>query len=125
MSQVQRFAACFPTGDTTAGQSALRLERASTGLISGYRIVCFGDHEWEYEGVLQRMARDLARTNELIYVTSLGVRLPRADFRDARKMAHRLRLWTSSFSQRVDSARIISPLGLPLYNSGVGVKVSG
>ncbi len=71
------------------------------------------------------MARDLARTNEVVYVTSLGVRLPRANLRDLRKVGHRLRLWADSCDERHRDARIISPLTLPLYNSVSGVRASG
>lgn len=94
-------------------------------MISGYRIICFGDEEWEYEGALQRIARDLARTNELIYVTSLGVRTPRPSFQDLKKIAHRVRLWTSFSARKIESARVISPLTFPFYSTMAGVRLSG
>lgn len=94
------------------------------GVISGYRIVCFGDEQWEYEGALQRMARQLASCNELVYVNSIGVRLPRPNGRDLRKAAVRFQRWAGN-SNHHEFPKVLSPLTFPLYNSEAGVKASG
>jgi glycosyltransferase involved in cell wall biosynthesis len=93
-------------------------------MIEGRRIICFGDEEWEFTGTLQRMARTLATKNEFIYVTSLGVRLPRLTRSDLAKMARRARAWTHSRERVVGAARIITPVALPLYHSVRLTRVS-
>jgi glycosyltransferase involved in cell wall biosynthesis len=66
----------------------------------------------------QHMARELARSNDVTYVESLGLRRPRLDLADARRIVRRLR------PRRPDRAgarpvppavRLVRPLVLPLH----------
>jgi glycosyltransferase involved in cell wall biosynthesis len=93
-------------------------------MIEGRRIICFGDEEWEFSGTIQRIARALAAHNEFIYVTSLGVRLPRPTIGDMKKMARRARAWIGARQRTGGAARVITPIALPLYHSVPLTRVS-
>lgn len=86
-------------------------------MIEGRRIICFGDEEWEFSGAIQRMAGALAAHNELIYVTSLGVRLPKPTLADMKKMVRRALTWIRARERVGGAARVITPVAFPLYHS--------
>lgn len=86
-------------------------------MIEGCRIIYFGEDEWEFPGPGQQMARILAKKNEVVYVNSLGVRLPRPTWTDVTKMGSRLRTWMTSLARSDSATRVITPIALPFYNS--------
>lgn len=94
-------------------------------MLEGYRIICFGDEEWSFTGTVQRIARTLATKNEMVYVTSLGIRRPRLSGKDFLKMARRTKMWISGDKTPSSAVRIITPLALPLYESLRLTRFSG
>lgn len=86
-------------------------------MITGRRIICFGDEEWDFTGSIQRIARTLAKSNEIIYITSLGLRLPRPTLSDLNKIARRGRAFATNRHRVVGNARVVTPIALPLYHS--------
>ena len=83
-------------------------------------IVCFASADYEESNWVnaQHLMSRLAERHRVLYVNSLGLRTPRADRRDLRKIARRLR---AAGPRRPDPSRalfVLSPLTLPPARAG-------
>jgi glycosyltransferase involved in cell wall biosynthesis len=92
-------------------------------------ILCFGSADFEEPNWVnaQHLMWRLAARHRVLYVNSLGLRAPRADTRDLRKVARRLRALASG-PARPDPRRelhVLSPLHLPPARSGLRAGIGG
>jgi glycosyltransferase involved in cell wall biosynthesis len=93
--------------------------------LAGVPIVCVGLAEWDAEIRTNQhhlMSR-LARTNDVLFVESLGLRRPTTSARDVRRMARRLRRGLRPLRRSTDVS-ILSPLVIPLHGSGAARRVN-
>ncbi len=86
-------------------------------------ILCFGSADFEEPNWVnaQHLMWRLAERHRVLYVNSLGLRAPRADARDLRKVGRRLRALSRAATQP-DPQRalhVLSPLALPPARAGL------
>jgi len=92
-------------------------------------ILCFGSADFEEPNWVnaQHLMWRLAERHRVLYVNSLGLRAPRADARDLRKIARRLRALARG-AARPDPDRplhVLSPINLPPARSALPAAVGG
>lgn len=83
--------------------------------LAGHDIVCFSN-DWSGDPLSKmHLMRLLARSNRILWVNSIGNRVPRASTRDARRIANRFIDFARGLQEPVKNLYVQSPIALPLY----------
>jgi glycosyltransferase involved in cell wall biosynthesis len=102
----------MPTlSDAGVGRKAVPLE----GALIGRDIVCFS-HDWGWH-ILSRnhLMRLLARNNRVLWVNSIGYRMPTASKADATRLLKKIAMLTHPISHPEPNIFTLSPLVIPAY----------
>ena len=97
--------------------------------LSDAGIVCFSGTDWWYHNrglFCPQVMRRLAKDHKVLYVNSLGIRLPslKRDGHAIKKILRKLRS-ISRFLKKVDNTMyVFSPVSIPLLGSRVGRKLN-
>lgn len=86
--------------------------------LEGANIVCIASANWDAElwTNSQHLMSRLARKNRVLFVESLGLRRPKARWRDLYRIGDRVRNWSRGIRRVSDNLHVYSPLVIPLYN---------
>ncbi len=86
--------------------------------LKGASIICIASANWDAElwTNSQHLMSRLARENRVLFVESLGLRRPRARWRDLQRTAGRIRNWSRGVRRPAGNLLVYSPLILPFHN---------
>jgi hypothetical protein len=85
--------------------------------LAGRDIVCFSN-DWDGDPLSKtHLMRILARDNRVLWVNSLGNRIPRATVGDGLRIARKLRAAARGVVEAERNIHVLSPLYLPAYGS--------
>jgi len=83
--------------------------------LRGRDIVCFSN-DWDGDPLSKtHLMKLLARDNRVLWVSSIGNRAPRANGRDLRRIADKLRQAAQGLRQRAPNIHVLNPLAIPAY----------
>jgi glycosyltransferase involved in cell wall biosynthesis len=87
--------------------------------LKGASILCIASANWDAElwTNSQHLMSRLARDNRVLFVESLGLRRPKARWRDLYRIVGRLRNWARGVRPAGENLLVYSPLIVPFYNA--------
>jgi glycosyltransferase involved in cell wall biosynthesis len=93
--------------------------------LVGRDIVCFAN-DWDGDPLSKKhIMRRLARRNRVLWVESLGNRVPRADAHDAARLLRKLGRFTRGPRRVEPNLWVLTPIAVPAYGSRVAERVNG
>ncbi len=95
-------------------------------MFSNRDIVCFSTADWNtpLPTNKQHLMKRLAVANRVLYVETLGTRLPTAHPADVRRLIHRLADGLRGVRRAATRIWVLSPLVIPWFSSHIAIKVS-
>lgn len=86
--------------------------------LEGADILCIASANWDASlwTNSQHLMSRLARTNRVLFVESLGLRKPRASWRDIYRVGGRIRNWARGVRSVSDNLFVYAPLVIPVYD---------
>jgi glycosyltransferase involved in cell wall biosynthesis len=93
--------------------------------LCGRDIVCFSN-DWDGDPLSKMHAmKILARENRVLWVNSIGNRVPRASAHDLRRMGKKLLGAAQGVQERHPNIWVLTPLAIPLYGSELVRAING
>src|SRR5215471_1353515 len=85
--------------------------------LEGRDIVCFAN-DWSGDPLSKKhVMRRLAQRNRVLWVNSLGNRVPRLNGADVRRLFDKLKRFAGGLYRVEENIHVLSPLAMPLYHS--------
>jgi glycosyltransferase involved in cell wall biosynthesis len=95
-------------------------KRSAQGRAENAPIVAFSSNDWsDIPSSTSQLMRQLARTRNVLYVDTLGIRTPRISRRDARRAVGKLRRSIGGVRLVERNLYVWSPVAVPLHGSRV------
>lgn len=99
------------------------------GKLTNVSIVCFSGTDWWYHNrglFCPQVMRRLAKDYKVLYVNSLGVRIPslKKDQHAVKKILRKLRSFSRFLKKADDKMYVLSPVSIPLLGSRLGRKLN-
>lgn len=92
--------------------------------MTNRHIVCFAKDWDDHPTSNNHVMRLLARTNTVLWVSSIGMRRPRASARDLRRIARKIAATLRGPCHVADGLFVLAPLALPLPHSPVATALN-